>query len=123
MAGENQLLHIDVITVAGVAIPFEDGSGMLSGAAGFQNTAVASASGDHFVKRAKVVPTFKANIQFGPTVKPQDYSGMDNVQISARDTQSGRRVMMPKCSFGEMGDIGGGTVPITFIVLSPPQWL
>ncbi len=123
MAGENNLLHIDVITVAGVAIAFEDGTGILTGAAGFQNDIVPSGSGDDFVKRKRVPRIFKANLQFGPGVKPEDYSSMSGVAIAARDSQTGRRVLMNKCSFGEMGDIGGGPVAITFNLLSPPQWL
>jgi hypothetical protein len=30
---------------------------------------------------------------------------------------------MPKCSFGEIGEIGGGSVDITFNVLAEPQWI
>ena len=70
------------------------------------------------------MPTiFKCKIQFGPGVNPADYAGMNGVQVTARDTQSGRRALMPKCSFGQIGDIGGGSVDITFNVLSPIQWI
>lgn len=49
---------------------------------------------------------------------------MKDIQITARYTQSNRRCLMPKRSFGSLGDIGGGgSVAITFGVLAPPRWL
>ena len=124
MAGtDNLLFHIDQIVVDGKPIAFEDGSGMLSGAARFQNEVVTCASGDDFNKRKRVPTLFKTKIQFGPAVNPADYANYMGVQITARDAQSGRRALMPNCSFGEMGDIGGGSVDVTFNVLAPIQWL
>lgn len=123
MGTENMLLHIDQITVDGAPMAFEDGSGIATGFAGFTNSPVLSASGDDFEKRARVARNFKANIQFGGNQQPADYNKLRGVQITARDSQTGRRILMPKCSFGEMGDIGGGAVNITFNVLAEPQWL
>lgn len=124
MAGtDNLLFHIDQIVVDGKPIAFEDGTGTLSGAARFKNDVVPSASGPDFNKRARVATLFKCKIQFGPAVNPADYANYMGVQITARDAQSGRRALMPNCSFGEMGDIGGGAVDVTFNVLAAVQWL
>lgn len=124
MAGtDNLLFHIDQIVVDGRPIAFADGTGMLSGAARFENDVVPSASGDDFNKRKRVPTLFKCQIQFGPAVNPADYANYLGVQITARDAQSGRRALMPNCSFGQMGEIGGGPVDVTFNVLAPVQWL
>ena len=124
MAGtDNMLFHIDQIVVDGKPIAFEDGTGMLSGAARFENEVVASASGDDFNKRKRVPTLFKCKIQFGPAVNPEDYAKMQGIQITARDAQSSRRALMANCSFGQMGEVGGGSVDVTFNVLSAIQWL
>lgn len=123
MATQNLLFHIDTVIVDGAPIAIEDGSGMISGAAGFENDIVVSASGDDFQKRKRVPRLFKTKIQFGPSVDPAKFSALSEIQITARDSVSKRRALMPKCSFGTMGDIGGGSVDITFNVLAPIQWL
>jgi hypothetical protein len=123
MGVENLLFHIDTIVVDGAPIAFEDGSGMISGAARYQNEVVPSASGDDFNKRKRVPTFFKCKIQFNNAVDPKIYVGMQGVQIAARDRQSGRRALMNNCSFGDMGDLGGGAVDVTFNVLSEIQWL
>ena len=123
MAVDNMLFHVDAVIIDGKPLAFEDGTGMLSGAARFENEVVASATGDDFNKRKRVPTYFKCKIQFGPTINPSDYKGFNGIQITARDTQSGRRVLMPKCSFGQIGEIGGGSVDITFNVLAEPQWI
>ena len=124
MAGtDNLLYHIDTIMVDGLPIAFEDGSGTLSGAARFENDVVTSASGDDFNKRKRVPCLFKCKIQFGPAVNPDAYANFKGVQISASDSQSNRRVILNNCSFGQMGEIGGGPVDVTFNVLSKPQWV
>ncbi len=123
MGTENMLFHVDVIVVDGAPLAFEDGTGMLTGAARFTNEVVPSASGDDFEKRKRVPTTFKCKLQFGSKIVPTDYKNMRGVQITARDSQSGRRVIMNKCSFGELGEVGGGSVDITFNVLAEPQWL
>lgn len=122
-ASDNMLFHIDQIVVDGKPIAFEDGSGMLAGAARYENEVVPSASGDDFNKRKRVPTFFKTKIQFGPAVNPADYAALGGVQITARDAQSGRRALLNNCSFGQMGDIGGGSVDVTFNVLAPVQWL
>ena len=124
MAGTDSVLYrIDQITADGKPLAIEDGSGTLSGAARFENEVVPSASGDDFEKHKRVPTLFKCKIQFGPTANPADYAKMKGIQISARDSQSGRRALMPNCSFGQMGEIGGGAVDVTFNVLSEIQWL
>lgn len=123
MANESQLFHIDTIVVAGKALAFEDSTGTLTGAARFENTVVTSASGDDFTSRKRVPTTLRCKIQFGNTINPADFAKMSQEQISARDSVSGRRALMPKCSFASMGEIGGGSVDITFNVLAPIQWL
>ena len=123
MAGENQLFHIDVIIVDGQAIAFEDSSASLSGAAGFKNDPKVSASGDDFVYRSRVPRILKAKLQWSSTLDPKTYSGMSNVQISMRDSFTGRKCLAPKATFGELGDIGAGTVDIQFILNADLQWL
>jgi len=123
MAANNQLFHIDTLIVDGAPIAFEDGSGTLRGAAGFENDVVPSASGDDFQRRKRIARTFQASIQFHAGVDPDLFSALSEIQITARDSQSGRRALMPKCSFGSMGEIGKGPVDITFNVLAAVQWL
>ena len=122
-ATDNLLFHIDTIIADGNPLAFEDGTGSLSGAARFENTVVPSASGDDFNSRKRVATLFKCKIQFGPGVDPASFTAQQAIQITARDSQSGRRALMPKCSFGALGDIGGGSVDITYNVLAPIQWL
>ena len=119
----NQLFKIDVIVVKGASLAFEDGSGTLTGAAGVQNEVVPSASGDDYTRRKRVARLFKTKIQFGEHAQPSDVTRLVNVQITARDQQSGRRVLMTNCSFADLGEIGGGAVDLSFNVLSEPQWL
>ena len=123
MAVDNMLFHVDAVIIDGKPLAIEDGTGMLSGSARFENEVVPSGTGDDFQKRKRVPTLFKCKIQFGPSVNPTDYAGMNGVQVTARDTQSGRRALMTKCSFGQIGEIGGGSVDITFNVLSPVQWI
>lgn len=120
----NTLFQIDAIVIDGAPVAFESGSGILKGVARFEATVVPSASGDDYQSRKRVPTTFSAKIQFGPAVDPATFTAMAEVQITARDTQGGKRALMPKCSFGSMGDVGaGGPVDITFNVLAPVQWL
>lgn len=123
MAGENQLVHIDVIIVDGQAIAFEDSSGTISGAAGFENDVKMSASGDDFSSRKRVPRGLKAKLQFGPTTDPATFAKMSGVAIAMRDSFTGRKCLAPKCNFKSMGEIGGGTVDIEFNLLSELQWL
>jgi hypothetical protein len=120
---DNILFKIEQIVVDGAALAFEDGSGTLTGAARYSNKVVASASGDDYQRRERVPTTLKVKLQFDGSQVPSDFAKMNNVQITARDQNSGRRALMPKCGFGEMGDVGGGSVDVTFNVLAPIQWL
>lgn len=123
MATDNMLLHVDTIIADGKVIAFEDGTGILSGAARFKNEVVLSASGDDFTKRARVPCMFKMKLQFGPNDVPEDFAKMTGVQITARDTQGNRRALLTKCTFAEFGDVGSGSVDLSYIIQSAPQWL
>jgi hypothetical protein len=120
----NTLFQIDTLVIDGAPVAFESGSGVISGVARFETKVVPSASGDDYQSRARVPTLLKAKIQFGPAVNPANYTKMAEVQITGRDSQSGKRALMPKCSFGSMGDVGGGgAVDVVFNVLAPIQWL
>lgn len=123
MAGENQLFHIDTIVVDGQAIAFEDSSASLSGAAGFKNDPKLSASGDDFTYRSRVPRILKAKLQWSSTSDPKAYSGMSGIQIGMRDSFTGRKCLAPKATFGELGDIGAGTVDVSFVLNAELQWL
>lgn len=119
----NELLHFDQVMAKGVALPTVDGSVVGSGFAGYENTAVPSSLGDDYSKRARIPRSLRMQVQFGPTMSPDDLRSIRDEQISARDSQSGRRCLMTRCSFASMGDVGAGPVDVTFLVLSEPQWL
>ena len=123
MPGENQLFHVDVIVIAGQPIAFEDSTASISGAAGFQNSPKVSASGDDYTTRSRVPRLLKAKLQWGPTTDPKTYANMSGVQIAMRDSFTNRKCLAPKATFGEMGEVGSGTVDITFILNSDLQWL
>jgi hypothetical protein len=123
MAGETLLFKIDAIVAGGVAVPIEDGSGSIVGAAGFENEIVPSASGDDYSRRKRIPRQLRTRIQFGPTANPDAFAEMVDIQITARDTSSGRRALMTRCTFASMGEIGGGPVDVVWNVLSPIQWL
>lgn len=120
----NSLFKIDALIIDGAAVAFEDGSGEISGAASWEFTVVPSASGDDFQSRKRVPRTLKAKMQFGPDVDLDKLTKMTDGQITGRDTVSGRRALMPRCSFGSMGSVGaGGAVDMTFNILAAVQWL
>lgn len=124
MAGENTtLIQFTSITVDGQAIPFEDASGVIKGAARYENEVVPGASGSDANKRKRVPTTIECKIMFTAAQSPELYSSLQGAQISAKDKETGRRVLATNCSFGKMGDIGAGTVDITFNVLDGLQWL
>lgn len=123
MGVENMLLHIDTVVADGQILAFEDGTGVLSGAAGEANDIVLSASGDDFTKRKRVGRMLKLKLQFGSNDVPSNFAKMRGVQISARDAQNGRRVLLTKCTFESLGDIGNGSVDLSYHVLSEPQWI
>ena len=119
----NQLLHFDQVVARGIGLNTVDGSVVGSGFAGYENTAVPSSMGDDFSKRARVPRSLRMQVQFGPDMSPDDLRSIRDEQITARDSQSGRRVLMNRCTFASMGDLGAGPVDVTFLVLSEPQWL
>jgi hypothetical protein len=123
MGTENMLLHIDTVVADGQILAIEDGTGVLSGAAGQANDVVLSASGDDFTKRKRVSRMLKMKLQFGGADVPSNFAKMVGVQISARDAQNNRRVLFTKCTFESLGDIGNGSVDVGFHILSEPQWL
>lgn len=124
MAGtDNMLLHIDTIVADGVALEIEDASATISGAMGYTNATVMAASGNDAQKRQRVARLLKCNLLFTGGVSVAQLEAMQNIQITARDSKSGRRALMPVCSIAEVGDIGSGPVAVTFNVLQPIQWL
>lgn len=124
MAGTDEFLfHIDTISVSGAPLAFEDGTGSLTGAARFENETVPSATGPDYAKRKRVPTTLKCKLQFGPNSDPQSFANVAGAQIAARDSKTGRRALMNNCAFASMGEIGAGSVDITFNVLSGVQWL
>lgn len=122
-AADSLLFHIDTVVVDGKPIAFEDGSGTLTGAARFENSVVTSASGNDFAMRKRVPTQLRLKLQFSNAVSVPDLANTSGVQITARDRASGRRALMNNCSFGSLGDLGGGAVDITYNVLSPIEWL
>ena len=124
MANDNLLFKIDALVVDGTPVPIEEGGCTISGAARFEADVVPSASGDDFERRKRVPTTLDAKIQFGPAFDVASFTALSQIQITARDTQSGRRALMPKCSFAKLGSLGGGgSVDISFNVLAPIQWI
>lgn len=115
---------IDTIIVDGVSYAIEDGTATLSGSAGFEQSAILSGTGPDFVSRKRVPRMVKCKLQFGMDVTPPQLENMQGVQISARDTLTGRRALLNDCVFSSMGDVGAGqAVDVTFVVLQPVQWL
>jgi len=123
MANEHLLVHIDTIVSDGVPMAFEDGSATISGAHRFENTVVPSAQGDDFARRSRVPTTMRFRYQFNNQADPVRMSAAKDIQMTFRDSQSGRRGTCRKCMFGTMGDIGGGPVDMTYLLLSPIEWL
>lgn len=123
MSAATSLFHPDNVVADGKPVAFEDGSATLSGAAGFENEVVPSAQGPDFSRRRRVPRVLRLRLQFGNTVDPVALSKAKGVQITLRDSQSGRRVMCNNCEFASLGEIGGGTVDLVYNVMEPPQWL
>lgn len=123
MADDNTLFHVDVIVVDGISIAFEDSTASISGAAGFKNDVKLSGSGDDYTSRSRVGRMLKAKLQWTGKMKPETYAGMSGVQIAMRDSVTGAKVLAPKATFGEMGDLGAGTVDISFHLTAPLQYL
>jgi hypothetical protein len=123
MAGETQLFKIDTIVADDKILAFEDATGVLSGAAGYKNEAKLSASGDDFVMRTRVPRILKCKLQWGTQRDPREFTSMSEVRITMRDQVSKRKCIATKCTFQELGDIGAGTVDVSFILQSDLQWL
>ena len=122
MAGE--LFKIDTIVADGVALAFEDGSASLEGAVGWEATAVLAGSGDDAVSRKRVPRMLKAKLLFKEAVDPAAFGQQKDIQISMRDSQSGRRAVAPHCAFASLGAVGAGSsVDVSYVLLSPLQWL
>lgn len=123
MSADSMLFHVDNIVVDGRPISFEDGSASLSGAAGYENEVVPSAQGRDFARRRRVPRQLRLRLQFGNDVDPDALARANGVQIAIRDTKSGRRALLNDCVFGSLGDLGAGSVDLTYHVMSPIQWL
>lgn len=123
MAGEKSLFHVDELVIDGAPQSFEDGTATITGAARWENNVVTSASGDDYQSRKRVPTTVRFKLQFGGNEKVADFTTMTDAQIVCRDKVNGKRAMMPRCSFASMGEIGGGSVDVTFNVLAAIQWM
>ena len=123
MASDSLLFHVDAVVADGKPVAFEDGSATLSGAHRFEDEVVTSAQGQDYARRRRVPTSIRLRMQFNNTVDPDALSEVKDIQITLRDTQSGRRALAQKCVFGSLGEIGGGAVDITYLVLTPIQWL
>jgi hypothetical protein len=120
---DSSLFHVDVIVVDGQALAFEDSSGMISGAAGFENEAKLSASGPDYTLRKRVARVLKAKLQYTGAVTPDQFAAMKDVQIALRDTVSGRKCVADGASFKSLGDVGSGVVDVEFNLLQALKWL
>lgn len=121
---KNSLFHVDTLVVDGVPINITDSSAMVSGLAGFENEPVTAAgNGEDAIKRKKVPRIIKAKLMLTDPSQTKYFSGLCNSTITLRDTHSSKRIMFNKCSFGKMGDVGGGEVDIEFIGISQPVYL
>ncbi len=120
---DSNLFQIDSLVVDGVPIAFEDASCTINGIHRYEREVMPSASGNDFSRRRRVPTTLNARLQFNGSVPPEVLARQTEVQITARDSNGGRRVVLPKCEFGSMGAVGAGSVDITYLVLAPAQWL
>lgn len=123
MAGEKSLFHIDEFVIDGDPQPFEDGTATITGAARWENTVVPSGQGDDYQSRKRVPCTAKFKLQLGGAEQIVNYATITDAQIACRDKVNGKRALMPRCSFASMGEVGAGSVDVTFNVLAPIQWL
>ena len=123
MSCENEIFRIDTIMVDGDTIRFEDGTGTIEGAAGFETEAVLAATGDDATMRKRVARILKCKILFVDATTPEQFSKVCDAQIVMTNTHTGKRVRAGKCRFKSLGEIGGGSVELEFNVLSALQWL
>jgi hypothetical protein len=118
-----QIFKIDVLMADGVALAFEDGSATVTGATGYENESKLSASGPDFSLRKRVARVMKAKIQFIATTNPDDLAKKSDIQITMRDSFTGRKCIADSCVFKSMGEIGAGPVDVEFNLLKPLKWL
>lgn len=121
---ETLLYKIDTLVADGIALEIEESSVSIEGPTRFENKVVLAANGADAQSRQRVPCMIKARILFKASTDPEQLAGMRDVQMTVRDTQSGKRALATNCSFASMGAVGaGGPVDITWNVLSPLQWL
>jgi hypothetical protein len=123
MACDSEIYRVDTLTVDGEVIGIEDGTATIEGAARFETEAVLAPAGDDATTRKRVPCIIKTKILFKGDVEPTKFSNMCNVQIVLANLHTGRRVRAGKCRFQALGEIGAGTVDLSFNVLSSLQWL
>lgn len=117
------LFKVTSITVDGVSLPIVDSSVRITGVAGFAATSVPSGQGPDYETFAREGRQIRGQIQFGPAVNPDDIKKIKNARIVCKDEHGPRRCLAPNCSFGSMGEVGGGPVDIAFNALEEYQWL
>lgn len=123
MTCDNALFVVDSITVDGENIPIEQSTARIEGAARYESEVVPSGIGPDFTKRKRVATKIKAKVLFGPGFDPTLLTQACGAQIVLTDTHTGRRCRAGNCNFGSMGEIGDGSVDMTWNVLTPLQWL
>lgn len=118
------LYVIDEIMINGVLENTEQGSIELINPSGWENEAVASSTGDHGTKRKRVPTSIKFKRMTDGSYKPDQYTSLDSVQVSFRDTKTGRRGRVDKATYGKHGNLGNGDSPeIELIFNNAIQWL
>lgn len=114
---------IDTIVVAGNAVSFEDSSGMIEGATGFENETVLAASGDDSTLRKRKARVLKAKLSTRQGFDPMVLAGVEDMQIAMRDSNTDRKCLANVCTFKSLGDVGNGACEVQFNLLSALQWL
>ena len=114
---------IDTIIIAGNAVAFEDSSGMVEGATGFENETVLAASGDDSTLRKRVARVLKAKLSTRKGFDPQSLSDVADIQIAMRDQFTNRKCVVNVCTFKSLGEVGNGACEVQFNLLSELQWL
>lgn len=123
MTCDNALFVPDSLTINGDPLPIEQGSARIEGLARFENEVVPAGSGMDYTKRKRVPTQIKAKVLLGPGVDPSTLADACGAQIVLTDNHTKRRCRAGNCNFASMGEVGDGSVDVTWNVLTPPQWL
>jgi hypothetical protein len=120
----DKIYQVDELVVDGIKLKIDDASATVSGLAGYENEPIVTAGSDNDAyKRKKVARIIKVKLTLQDLKQVEDLAGMNNSQISLRDTQSGQRVLFTNASFMKMGDVGQGSVDLELQGLSAPIYM